>query len=405
MLSNTLRRVGPVTGIGISRVDFNFKIFSQKDVEVIRTSAEGEDTVLKLSDDYTVTFDKDQAAHVGGYITLVNFLEDGEKFTLLSNVDYTQNLDLHSEGDFNPQDINTELDRHVAQIQQLVEKIDRAAVVPVSKDKTGEAWGLELVENSERSKEYAEQAKASAEQAKASAAIAEQAQENLDASTDLAVNAGKDAQNAATGAALSKQLAEAAAVQAQEYAQIAQQAGFSYRYSENATAGGTVPLANIVPETLVKIGDHVMNHDGEIFKVITVNSTSVVLSDVVTRIVGPQGPIGVQGDPGQQGPIGATFIPAVSDTGVLSWTNDKGLTNPASVNIKGPKGDKGETGEQGAPGPQGEPGEQGPMGTAPWAAAFGQFRLDGAYLKMDYVGVQPATNFVINANGELEATV
>lgn len=405
MLSNTLRRVGPVTGVGISRVDFNFKIFSQKDVEVIRTSAENEDTVLKLSDDYTVTFDKDQVAHVGGYITLVNFLEDGEKVTLLSNVDYTQNLDLHSEGNFNPQDINTELDRHVAQIQQLVEKIDRAAVVPVSKDKTGEEWGLELVENSERSKEYAEQAQASAEQAKASAAIAEQAQENLDASTDLAVNAGKDAQNAATGAALSKQLAEAAAVQAQEYAQIAQQAGFSYRYSENATAGGTVPLANIVPETLVKIGDHVMNHAGEIFKVITVNSTSVVLSDVVTQIVGPQGPIGAQGDPGQQGPIGATFIPAVSDTGVLSWTNDKGLTNPASVNIKGPKGDKGETGEQGAPGPAGEPGEQGPMGTAPWAAAFGQFRLDGAYLKMDYVGLQPATNFQINANGELEATV
>lgn len=405
MLSNTLRRVGPVTGVGISRVDFNFKIFSQKDVEVIRTSAEGEDTVLKLSDDYTVTFDKDQVAHVGGYITLVNFLEDGEKVTLLSNVDYTQNLDLHSEGDFNPQDINTELDRHVAQIQQLVEKIDRAAVVPASKDKTGEEWGLELVENSERSKEYAEQAQASATSAAASAAIATQAQENLDDSTDLAVNAGKDAQNAAAGAALSKQLAEAAAAQAQGYAQIAQQAGFSYRYSENATAGASVSIANIVPETLVKIGDHVMNHAGEIFKVITVNSTSVVLSDVVTQIVGPQGPIGVQGDPGQQGPIGATFIPAVSDTGVLSWTNDKGLTNPASVNIKGPKGDKGETGEQGAPGPAGAPGEQGPMGTAPWAAAFGQFRLDGAYLKMDYVGVQPATNFQINSNGELEATV
>lgn len=405
MLSNTLRRVGPVAGVGISRVDFNFKIFSQKDVEVIRTSTEGEDTVLKLSDDYTVTFDKDQVAHVGGYITLVDFLEDGEKVTLLSNVDYTQNLDLHSEGDFNPQDINTELDRHVAQIQQLVEKIDRAAVVPASKDKTGEEWGLELVENSERSKEYAEQAQASATSAAASAAIAEQAQENLDASTDLAVNAGKDAQNAATSAALSKQLAEAAAVQAQEYAQIAQQAGFSYRYSENASAGASVSLANIVPDTLVKIGDHVMNSDGEIFKVITVNSTSVVLSDVVTQIIGPQGPEGLKGDPGQQGPIGATFIPAVSDSGVLSWTNDKGLANPASVNIKGPKGDKGDPGEQGAPGPAGEPGEQGPMGTSPWAAAFGQFRLDGAYLKMDYVGVQPATNFVINANGELEATV
>lgn len=36
---------------------------------------------------------------------------------------------------------------------------------------------------------------------------------------------------------------------------------------------------------------------------------------------------------------GATFTPSVSSDGVLSWTNDKGKTNPASVNIKGPNGD------------------------------------------------------------------
>lgn len=36
---------------------------------------------------------------------------------------------------------------------------------------------------------------------------------------------------------------------------------------------------------------------------------------------------------------GATFTPSVSSDGVLSWTNDKGKTNPASVTIKGPKGD------------------------------------------------------------------
>ena len=32
---------------------------------------------------------------------------------------------------------------------------------------------------------------------------------------------------------------------------------------------------------------------------------------------------------------GATFIPSVSENGDLSWTNDKGLVNPATVNIKG----------------------------------------------------------------------
>lgn len=35
------------------------------------------------------------------------------------------------------------------------------------------------------------------------------------------------------------------------------------------------------------------------------------------------------------------FVPSVSTEGVLSWTNKAGLTNPASVNIKGAKGDTG----------------------------------------------------------------
>lgn len=42
-----------------------------------------------------------------------------------------------------------------------------------------------------------------------------------------------------------------------------------------------------------------------------------------------------------KGDNGATFTPAVSTSGDISWTNDKGLANPATVNIKGPKGDTG----------------------------------------------------------------
>lgn len=35
---------------------------------------------------------------------------------------------------------------------------------------------------------------------------------------------------------------------------------------------------------------------------------------------------------------GATFVPSVGEDGYISWTNDKGLDNPASVDIRGPKG-------------------------------------------------------------------
>ncbi len=40
---------------------------------------------------------------------------------------------------------------------------------------------------------------------------------------------------------------------------------------------------------------------------------------------------------------GATFTPSVSSAGVISWTNNKGLANPTSRNIRGPKGADGHT--------------------------------------------------------------
>ena len=50
-------------------------------------------------------------------------------------------------------------------------------------------------------------------------------------------------------------------------------------------------------------------------------------------------------------------------------------------------------------------GPKGPMGSSPWATAFGQFRIDGADLKLDYVGLDTSADFSINTNGELTVTV
>ena len=54
------------------------------------------------------------------------------------------------------------------------------------------------------------------------------------------------------------------------------------------------------------------------------------------------------------GTNGATFTPAVDDAGNLSWSNDKDLANPNTVNIKGAKGDKGDKGDTGAIGADGQ---------------------------------------------------
>ena len=45
------------------------------------------------------------------------------------------------------------------------------------------------------------------------------------------------------------------------------------------------------------------------------------------------------------GADGATFVPSVDNDGYLSWTNNKGLENPSSQNIRGPQGIQGPQGE------------------------------------------------------------
>ena len=57
--------------------------------------------------------------------------------------------------------------------------------------------------------------------------------------------------------------------------------------------------------------------------------------------------------------IRAIYVPSVSQNGYLSWRNDFGLDNPATVNIRGPRGEQGEQGIQGVQGEQGPKGQDG----------------------------------------------
>ena len=99
---------------------------------------------------------------------------------------------------------------------------------------------------------------------------------------------------------------------------------------------------------------------------------------------GPQGPKGadgtmsfedlteeqkasLKGDPGKNGEDGSngvTFTPSVDSAGNLSWSNNGGLANPSTVNIKGAQGIQGIQGEIGPEGPQGPTGADGAPGTS-----------------------------------------
>ena len=71
------------------------------------------------------------------------------------------------------------------------------------------------------------------------------------------------------------------------------------------------------------------------------------------NIKGPQGKQGIQGVQGKQGERGYVYTPNVSQDGIISWTNDGGLENPGPVDIRGPVGPQGGQGEQGIQGPRG----------------------------------------------------
>lgn len=87
---------------------------------------------------------------------------------------------------------------------------------------------------------------------------------------------------------------------------------------------------------------------GELADLQTENRDSLVsaINEVAGRNPGESG----------QGENGATFTPAVSEDGVLSWTNDRGLENPAPVKILGPAGPKGNPGKDGNDGAAGKDG-------------------------------------------------
>lgn len=85
--------------------------------------------------------------------------------------------------------------------------------------------------------------------------------------------------------------------------------------------------------------------------VISWSNDGNLVNPLAMNIRGPQGPVGqtgAVGKDGQQGERGFHYTPSVTDDGLLSWTNDGDLPNPAQKNIRGPKGDKGDKGEAGA---------------------------------------------------------
>ena len=182
--------------------------------------------------------------------------------------------------------------------------------------------------------------------------------------------------------------ASEAATSAQAAAQSAKVAAFAVRLtSANMSANGTAALATLTPSTNVKVGDTVIDPEGEVFQIASLAASTFTVGARLANVRGPQGPKGETGaalaikgsfpsleELQEQHPTGTLGDAYMVGSRLYSWSGSAWVD---CGDIKGPKGDQGI---------QGERGPTGPAGTTTWAGITGKPTL-GALSARDKITI------------------
>ncbi len=143
-----LRRAGPFEGNGSAKeFAFHFKVFTGDQIAVYVSASDDSDVLLENG--YSVELNEDQEVLPGGTVYLIEPLPEGRRLSVLSNVPYDQPMVLTNQGGFYPNTVNNGVDRLEIQIQQLLEKVGRALLVPVTSDVSAEEILKRLLETYE----------------------------------------------------------------------------------------------------------------------------------------------------------------------------------------------------------------------------------------------------------------
>jgi len=135
---STIRKAGPYNGNDVATAfAFSFKVFTSADIAVTVADVDGTETLLVLDSDYSVTLNGDQDASPGGSITYPlsgTPLATGEALVIVGDLDYGQDLDVPTGGDFNPAALEDALDKQAMRTQQLLEINGRSMTLAVTSD-------------------------------------------------------------------------------------------------------------------------------------------------------------------------------------------------------------------------------------------------------------------------------
>ena len=226
----------------------------------------------------------------------------------------------------------------------------------------------------------AETAKAGADTAKGGAESAKTAAVTAQGKAETAANT---ATNKATEAGTK---ASEAAKSAQAAAESAKTAAYAMRLtSVNMSASGTAAISSLTPQTNIKVGDTVVDPDGEVFSITAIAGSTFTVGAKLASIKGAkgdQGDVGPKGETGaplsikgsfptldelqEQHPAGQLGDAYMAGTHLYSWN---GSAWQDVGDIKGPKGDPGTPGTPGAPGADGKDGAAGASASITGATA------------------------------------
>lgn len=161
MQDDVKRRAGPYEGDGKTKsFPFSFYVFSANDVKVVTSVKDSTvEETLEKDVDYSVTVNADQNATPGGTVVLTNALASNHALSILSDLAYTQEMQLTNFSRFPPEILNSAMDRTVILIQQLKELAGRHLTVPATSSKTPQQLMTEILDIASTANEYAIEAK------------------------------------------------------------------------------------------------------------------------------------------------------------------------------------------------------------------------------------------------------
>lgn len=316
--------------------------------EYIKVYLMQDDGTALATSDYQLDMDARQIT----YPSSGTALPEGKKLVIMRELPLQQMMNLVNNGPYFAEDVELAFDENVMAMQQIAEKLNRSIIMSVDIDgdafvnevpfEAGKSFriaddgkSIVLTEDPARvlplAQEAYAQAQAQAQSAYASAAAAAQSEDSAAASASEAGNSAQSASTSAASAVESARLAET-------YKTVAETAKSNASlYAANAktsadNAGASKEAAQSAATTASNFASAARNSAGEAktYK----DNAKTYMDDAKTYM----------GNAKNYSENVNVFVPSVSDSGVLSWTNRAGLDNPASVNIKGAKGDKGDTG-------------------------------------------------------------